>query len=53
VFVYPNHARPFRGGNGRATKVAEEQIAELSLFTRDYDRLDPDRLNDASKCVRL
>jgi cell filamentation protein len=49
VFAYLNQAHPFREGNGRTSKVFMEHVAELSSFTLEYDRVDPDVWNEASK----
>ncbi|WP_434157578.1 Fic/DOC family protein [Clavibacter michiganensis] len=49
VFAYLNQAHPFREGNGRTSKVFMEHVAELSNFTLDYDRVDPQQWNEASK----
>jgi len=49
VFAYLNQAHPFREGNGRTSKVFMEHVAELSSFTLEYDRVDPDTWNEASK----
>jgi cell filamentation protein len=49
VFAYLNQAHPFREGNGRTSKVFMEHVAELSSFTLEYDRVDPDMWNEASK----
>jgi cell filamentation protein len=49
VFAYLNQAHPFREGNGRTSKVFMEHVAELSSFMLEYDRVDPDMWNEASK----
>jgi len=49
VFAYVNQAHPFREGNGRASKVFMEHVAELSRFTFAYDRVSPAQWNEASK----
>jgi len=48
VFAYLNQAHPFREGNGRASKVFMEHVAEQSPFTLDYARVTPAVWNDAS-----
>ena len=41
VFAYLNHAHPFRDGNGRATRVFMQHVAERSRFNLDFTRVDP------------
>lgn len=52
VFAYVNQAHPFREGNGRASKVFMEHVAELSGFELDYSRVEPDAWNLASDLSR-
>ncbi|WP_104135155.1 Fic family protein [Cryobacterium sp. Y62] len=49
VFAYVNQAHPFREGNGRASKLFMEHVADRSQFSIDYTRVAPDRWNEASK----
>lgn len=49
VFAYLNQAHPFREGNGRTSKVFLDQVADLSRFTLDYDRVSAAEWNEASK----
>jgi len=48
VFAHVNQAHPFREGNGRASKLFMEHVAELSRFTLDYSRVTPDEWNQGS-----
>lgn len=48
VFAYLNHAHPFRDGNGRATRVFMQHVAERSRFDLDFTRVDPELWNYAS-----
>ena len=48
VFVYVNQAHPFREGNGRASKVFMEHVAEQSHFTFDFGRVTPRDWNQTS-----
>ncbi|RAX21790.1 cell filamentation protein Fic [Actinomyces sp. Z5] len=48
VFAYLNQAHPFREGNGRTSKVFMEHVAELSRFTLDFSRVNPEVWNQAS-----
>ena len=48
VFAYLNQAHPFREGNGRASKVFMEHVAEQSQFTFDFARVSPHVWNQAS-----
>lgn len=48
VYANVNHAHPFREGNGRATKVLMEHVAERSSFVLDYARVDARTWNQAA-----
>jgi cell filamentation protein len=48
VFAYLNQAHPFREGNGRATKILMEHVAERSTFTLEFSRVSPAAWNQAS-----
>ena len=48
VYANVNHAHPFREGNGRATKVFMEHVAERSQFVLDYARVDARTWNQAA-----
>ena len=48
VFAYLNQAHPFREGNGRASKVFMEHVAEQSQFTFNFERVNPHVWNQAS-----
>lgn len=48
LFAHVNQAHPFREGNGRASKVFMEHVAEQSGFTLDFARVDPAVWNNAS-----
>lgn len=52
VFAHLNQAHPFREGNGRASKVFMEHVAEQSRFTLDYGRVSPAVWNQASMLSR-
>lgn len=52
VFAYLNQAHPFREGNGRASKVFMEHVAERSRFTLDFSRVTPEQWNQASMLSR-
>ncbi|WP_235939939.1 Fic/DOC family protein [Occultella kanbiaonis] len=52
VFSYLNQAHPFREGNGRASKVFMEHVAQQSRFTFDYSRVTPLEWNNASEMSR-
>ena len=52
VFAYLNQAHPFREGNGRASKVFMEHVAELSRFTLDFGQVSPEVWNQASQLSR-
>lgn len=49
VYANLNHAHPFREGNGRATKVFMEHVAEQSRFVLDYARIEPHIWNEAAR----
>lgn len=52
VFAYVNQAHPFREGNGRASKLLMQQVAELSNFRLDFNPavsgITPEMWNQAS-----
>ncbi|MBP3222569.1 MAG: Fic family protein [Actinomycetaceae bacterium] len=48
VFASLNRAHPFREGNGRASKVFMEHVAELSSFQFEFHRIDADVWNEMS-----
>lgn len=48
VFADLNHAHPFREGNGRASRVFMQHVAEQSSFDLDFTRVDPELWNYAS-----
>lgn len=52
VFAHVNQAHPFREGNGRASKLFMQQVAELSPFRIDYSPavsgVTPEKWNQAS-----
>lgn len=48
VFAYLNQAHPFREGNGRASKIFMDHVAELSGFTFDFSQVSPSIWNNAS-----
>lgn len=48
VFADLNHAHPFREGNGRASRVFMQHVAEQSRFDLDFARVDPELWNYAS-----
>lgn len=52
VYAHLNQAHPFREGNGRATKVFMEHVAERSMFGLDYSRVGPYEWNQAAEFSR-
>lgn len=52
VFAHLNQAHPFREGNGRASKVFMEHVAQQSRFTFDFSRVSPEVWNQASMLSR-
>lgn len=48
VFSWLNQAHPFREGNGRAAKLFMEDIAELSPYRFEFERVTPREWNQAS-----
>ncbi|MDR0958922.1 MAG: Fic family protein [Propionibacteriaceae bacterium] len=48
VFTHLNYAHPFREGNGRASKVFMDHVADMSRFMLDFSRINPWLWNGAS-----
>lgn len=52
VFAHLNQAHPFREGNGRTSKIFMQDVAGLSGFQFDYDRVSPEVWNQCSEFSR-
>ena len=49
TYSFINQAHPFREGNGRATKVFMQHVAERSGVFLDYSRVSPEEWNEAAR----
>lgn len=52
TFAHLNQAHPFREGNGRASKIYMQHVAELSPFRLDFSGIDPMLWNLSSELSR-
>lgn len=52
TFAHLNQAHPFREGNGRASKIYMQHVAELSPFRLDFSTIDPAMWNLSSELSR-
>nr|WP_238350713.1 Fic family protein [Kribbella shirazensis] len=51
VYSYQNLTHPFREGNGATAKVFAQHVAEMSPYRLDFDRVERDEWNAASRAA--